>query len=700
MQCLYCGKPLSLLREFTDGEFCSARHRQRYGKLSRLALGQLYDMPPAAAAFQPPEVTRPPGLRPLPSAPPLRLAFSGRYDALLPTDNRSRGPESEPTPIAMGQCRPRAGKRLTLSLASFGFVPARPSLEGAVAVSCGPEPEPSAGPRPAAIVGPEPHLPTIARLAAGTVLGALPPAEEPTLRPASVLALRLPASLPLPAAHAFQAEPLVFHSQVVRRLPAALQLSVLDAPVATSTGIVSHSPCTRPLALPLSAQAATGCCVPMSGTAWHPWTVQPVLSVTSCSPALDANLVAAAPRIAAPRAVPAAALARGVEPQALAAPRMRMPVLRVTPVSLTLRAEDSVVEEVPGTDLSADLAAGASDLDLVSTSLLPALASLFKYGRTGRAAQPMPPVVEGIAPQNRPGILVACTELPMPALAPRIPRNSHLRIVETFEYLRPLEEPSFDLLQSLARLWSVAPAYLRFAAVAASLMLLLWASAPGGVANSLIASRWTGIQESIQSRAKVELSEDFQGGMQDWTGRPGWDQSWRLEKAGYMRPGHLALYQPSMQMESYRMEFLVEIEKQAVGWVYRATDQENYYAAKITIVKPGPLPVLSLVRYPVIGGKKGPRVEVPIRVLMHNNTPYRVQLTVNGMDFSTSIEGQLVDFWRDDRLKTGGVGFFSDTGDRARIYWMKVARQEDFVGRVCAYFYPNPTPEKSIRKPQ
>ena len=90
----------------------------------------------------------------------------------------------------------------------------------------------------------------------------------------------------------------------------------------------------------------------------------------------------------------------------------------------------------------------------------------------------------------------------------------------------------------------------------------------------------------------------------------------------------------------------------------------------------------------------GPAVEIPLRVLMHNDTPYRVQITVNGEDFTTSIEGQLVDYWRDDRLKTGGVGFFSDTGERARLYWMKLSHQDDFIGKVCAYFYPNPIQTK------
>jgi hypothetical protein len=280
-----------------------------------------------------------------------------------------------------------------------------------------------------------------------------------------------------------------------------------------------------------------------------------------------------------------------------------------------------------------------------------------------------------------------------------VPRSSGLRIVETFEYLRPLEDPPFDLFQSLMRFWRTAPVYLRFAAVSACLILLFWAYVPGGGLARLIASRWDQVQAGIQDRAAVELSEDFQGDMAGWQGDGDWTRTWQKSNAGFVRPGRLALYQPSMQMREYQVEFLMQIEKTAMGWAFRATDPENYYATKITMVKPGPLPVLSLVRYPVIGGRAGPRVEVPIRVLMHNNTPYRVQLTVSGDGFSTAIEGQLVDFWRDDSLKAGGFGFFGDTGESARVYWMRLSHQNDFIGRVCAYLRPAPVQVRSSSDP-
>jgi hypothetical protein len=72
-------------------------------------------------------------------------------------------------------------------------------------------------------------------------------------------------------------------------------------------------------------------------------------------------------------------------------------------------------------------------------------------------------------------------------------------------------------------------------------------------------------------------------------------------------------------------------------------------------------------------------------VMFHNRTPYRVEVAVKGDRITTSIEGQTVDSWMDDTLVKGGVGFFAEAGERARIYWMKLSRNEDFLGRVCAY---------------
>jgi hypothetical protein len=365
---------------------------------------------------------------------------------------------------------------------------------------------------------------------------------------------------------------------------------------------------------------------------------------------------------------------------------------------LALRRVDALKHKVCGLDVAPCPVSGIEAPAPMGNSMLPALASLFRYGKPVQRISPMPLVGEGMAAQNRPARPLAYMSLPMRPPRPLLLKGSSLHIIETFEYVRSLEAPPLEVLQSLVHLWRRAPAYVRYAAVAASVMLLAWAAAPGAGVGGGLGNRWGRLEAGIRGRAAVELSEDFQDGMPDWEGKGDWTRSWRIEKAGYVVPGRQAIYQPSVNMESYRMEFLVQIEKRSVGWVYRATDDGNYYAAKLTVARPGPMPLLQLVRYPVIDGKAGDRVEIPIRVLLHNDTPYRVELLANGGDYATSIEGQLVDFWHDERLKVGGVGFFTENGDMARIYWMKLSEKNDFVGRVCAYFYPSSIQTRSSKR--
>jgi hypothetical protein len=153
-----------------------------------------------------------------------------------------------------------------------------------------------------------------------------------------------------------------------------------------------------------------------------------------------------------------------------------------------------------------------------------------------------------------------------------------------------------------------------------------------------------------------------------------------------VQTGQLALYQPSMKFTDYRMEFFGQIESKSIGWVVRAHDPKNYYAMKFTVVQAGLRPIIAMVHYPVTDGHAGKPIETPLMdVMVHNNTPYHVGVTVAGNRIITSIEGQEVDRWIEDQIPSGGVGFYSDAGASARLYWMKVSKNEDFLGKVCAY---------------
>jgi hypothetical protein len=195
------------------------------------------------------------------------------------------------------------------------------------------------------------------------------------------------------------------------------------------------------------------------------------------------------------------------------------------------------------------------------------------------------------------------------------------------------------------------------------------------------------VRRAIASRAASQITESFHAGMAAWgEGKGPAPAGWTRHADGYVLPGPLALFRPSLDFRDYRMEFFGQIERKGMSWAVRARNPKNYYAMKVTVVEPGLRPMIAIEHYPVVEGRNGYRVRVPLpEVMFHNHTPYRVEVAVKGNRVTTSIEGQEVDSWTDDTLAKGGVGFFADAGERARIYWLKVSKNEDFLGRICAY---------------
>jgi hypothetical protein len=48
-------------------------------------------------------------------------------------------------------------------------------------------------------------------------------------------------------------------------------------------------------------------------------------------------------------------------------------------------------------------------------------------------------------------------------------------------------------------------------------------------------------------------------------------------------------------------------------------------------------------------------------------------MRITGSEFRLSLDGNEVERWNDARIPSGGVGFFSDGEDRARLYWVRMA---------------------------
>jgi len=249
--------------------------------------------------------------------------------------------------------------------------------------------------------------------------------------------------------------------------------------------------------------------------------------------------------------------------------------------------------------------------------------------------------------------------------------------------------------------WNTAPRDLKLVTVALPILAAIAVTgsfpkvpiktvAPTQVAQvqKVVDQQWKNINQTISNRAAVAYADDFRSGLDAWQGRSNLTTSWSYDAAGFVRPGPLALFKPTLDLADYRFEFLGEIDQKAIGWVFRAEDLKNYYAMKLVVVKPGPLPLVDMVRYAVIDGKEGPQVRKPLPITVRADMLYRLMVDVRGADFTVMAQGQVVDFWTDHRLQHGGVGFFSGRGERARLRWVEVSHQYDALGRVCAYLAP------------
>ena len=224
-----------------------------------------------------------------------------------------------------------------------------------------------------------------------------------------------------------------------------------------------------------------------------------------------------------------------------------------------------------------------------------------------------------------------------------------------------------------------------FSCVFLALSLMVLASVPKGSSSGKSSFRLDSLRSVIRDRASLRIFEDFRSGLSAWDGPSGWAKDWSYDQAGFLRPGRFGLWRQSLKLKDYRMEFLGQIEHKSMGWVFRATDVNNYYAAKLTITKPGPLPSADLVHYAVVGGRPGPRVRVPLPFPIRNDTIYQVQVDIKNDLFATRINGRMVDTWSDARHSSGGVGFLSDAGELARVRWLRVSNKDDFLGRICSY---------------
>jgi hypothetical protein len=144
-------------------------------------------------------------------------------------------------------------------------------------------------------------------------------------------------------------------------------------------------------------------------------------------------------------------------------------------------------------------------------------------------------------------------------------------------------------------------------------------------------------------------------------GEQGWATEWASDAAGSRKARQLTLYRPSNGMTDYKFQFAGQIESKAIGWVFRAADTKNYYAMKIENYRPGSM---ALTHFAVVEGRESSYSQKPLTIDARPGSSYRVTLDVTGPRFTVSIGGEPVDFWTDNRIKTGAVGFMNERDER------------------------------------
>ncbi len=155
-------------------------------------------------------------------------------------------------------------------------------------------------------------------------------------------------------------------------------------------------------------------------------------------------------------------------------------------------------------------------------------------------------------------------------------------------------------------------------------------------------------------------------------GGAGWITEWASDAAGSARGRQLSLYRPSISMSDYRLDFLGRIDRRSLGWVFRAADSSNYYAAKLEAPRAGAR-TLTITRFAVIHGFEGMHIQRTLTLAPEAGEILKVRLEARGPRFTVSVQNQVVEDWEDDRLKSGGLGFLNEREEQGQVGSIQIA---------------------------
>ena len=721
IRCLYCDARLPLYRKIARGQFCSGKHGRAYWQeQERLGVERLHQTHTHLAAFHPKDPIEailgppPPAPKPRPDhsdlipemAGAVRASvslFENAVAAVLAADPAEYESSLDPVPPHSGWARaepepawgPMLGSRFALPGAGVRPTDLGTGSAGRASSVEVPEYRTSSPwiPQFPARLGV--RIPTTSLIAGRRFeVKTLPPAAaaiepaEPGLRPETRIALRIaPRNEELEAVldrFAGQPAPLLSIRIAARKSAAEaisreLRRAVQEHPVLLPRHVAPHGPDWEPERVSLHRL---------------PRPSQPALAAKGL--ALETSPI----DLQVKTRTPLAELRTGTEPPlaggtryAVAARTMcRIPHAEPgNPEVVTPRAVTRVAGWNPADKGTAKTLPQSNELQKLSFRIAPAACEM-QPRRSFGDAQPL---------DRDPALPVSHLEPSSfdPGLEYRVPGPWYAAIRNRI--------PG-DPLRQMGSFWTRAPRDLKLLtfAIPALLALAFHPSLPKvritaprtaqqlpARVGSSVQTRFSSFRQAMVRRAAIALDDDFRAGLDDWTSRGNATAEWAFDSSGFVSPGPLALYKPSAALSDYQMQFLGLIGKRALSWVVRAADFDNYYVVKLVMTKTGPVPAIGVTRYAVINGKAQDRADTQLHFEARQDMPrqdmlYRVQLNLDGPNFTLYVQGQLADHWTDERLLKGGIGFFNARGEDGRVRWVQIKHQYDMLGRLCAFLAP------------